>query len=208
MHVVQVVGVRCQGDAETTVESLLADLSSRGMWFDWFEIGGRWDGFFAVQHPDAGLENGNVLSFSTHPELVREELGKIRRQQNETYLSVRDAVLGNAVEQVDNARGHILGFPVVDDPAVAARLTKYNRDVAEGWKAILNAPSLNEARTADPTFTAAYEVNRLIDMCHETWNSDSGYVDLDNESTRVDYLLEDLGKPDISTHLVAVDFHF
>lgn len=216
MHVLQIVGLiprdgKRADDPARAVEQALEEFMGRGTtWFDWFQIGGRWDGHFTETFPGLGV--GNVLSWAQHEQEIRQVLRDLGVRDNETYLSKRDAVLGTPVSYVEGTVGHVLAEPVVDDAGWAQRLTDANRETARAWQDVLAAGSLSEARARSGVEMAAFYVERMMKMLMGEWSSDCSFCLIDEEDGFVSST-DPLRFAETATardagYLVAVDFHF
>jgi hypothetical protein len=56
---------------------------------------------------------------------------------------------------------------------------------------------------------AGYSVSKALDMVMENWNSNSFFLDLENHTATLKYLLQDIADGNAEDwYLVPVDFHF
>jgi hypothetical protein len=59
-----------------------------------------------------------------------------------------------------------------------------------------------------PAFQSLYPVKKLIDMAYGTWDFNSYFYDMVNDTTTPKYLFEAIDKEPENWYLVPVDFHF
>ena len=59
-----------------------------------------------------------------------------------------------------------------------------------------------------PAFQALYPVKKLIDMAYGTWDMNSYFYDMENDTTTPKYVFEAIDKDPELWYLVPVDFHF
>lgn len=57
-------------------------------------------------------------------------------------------------------------------------------------------------------FQELYPIKKLIDMAYGTWDFNSYFYDMVNDTTTPKYMFESLDKGDKDWYLVPVDFHF
>jgi hypothetical protein len=57
-------------------------------------------------------------------------------------------------------------------------------------------------------FQGMYPIKKIIDMAYGTWDFNSYFYDMFNDTTTPKYLYESLDKGDKNWYLVPVDFHF
>jgi uncharacterized ubiquitin-like protein YukD len=57
-------------------------------------------------------------------------------------------------------------------------------------------------------FQKLYPIKKVIDMAYGTWDMNSYFFDMDNDTTTPKYLFDSIDKDLESWYLVPVDFHF
>jgi len=119
-------------------------------------------------------------------------------------------VEGNAYESSPN---HIISFAESREKfsekiheAVANRVAEFNniRKYYEDKNIDLQEKLDSYAGHTQYDFSL-YDLKSLIDMLQGTWNSNSYFFDIENDSTEISYMEKTLGD---SWYLVPVDFHF
>jgi hypothetical protein len=58
------------------------------------------------------------------------------------------------------------------------------------------------------SFQSLYPIKKLIDMAYGTWDFNSYFFDMENDTTTPKYLFESIDKGQDNWYLVPVDFHF
>lgn len=218
MHVAQIVAVEAAApDEAVSAAEMLLD-GSRNDWWDYYTIGGRWQGYFRSVADDAP-EEGNVLSMSTHPDAFAAVLRDVSARQNETYLQHRDSAFGHAVTYVPDAdievpQWHVAGAACASDEDVAKRLTEANRQSATQVRDLFAATTLDEAQDVLSQFSfGVFALERMVEMAQGQWNPDSKFIDLEEFDTSARRYADRCGRRHgegraLSPHLVVVDFHY
>jgi hypothetical protein len=57
-------------------------------------------------------------------------------------------------------------------------------------------------------FQSLYPIKKLIDMAYGTWDYNSCFFDMENDTTTPKYMFESIDKDPENWYLVPVDFHF
>jgi hypothetical protein len=212
MHTVHQIVVSGESveTALSSLENKLMEIPENSSWFDWYQIGGRWDGILVEDYPELKnkLENPNVLPVFGNETTVESVLRDIDSRQNNRFLECKDIFLGSEVVPVEETDGHIFGVPVAETEVKAQRKTKYNIDGFQEWKEILSATSLYELNDKY-FFIAAYNLDILNNFLSGRWFNETGYYDFFNESAQTRHLRDLFGQVSSKNlYLVTVDFHF
>jgi hypothetical protein len=59
-----------------------------------------------------------------------------------------------------------------------------------------------------PSFQELYPIKKMIDMAFGTWDMNSYFYDMGNDTTTTKYLYDSIDKGNKNWYLVPVDFHF
>lgn len=210
MHVLNFILVKTENPEPR--ETLGTILNSGGeAWWDWYEIGGRWDGVLISDYPHLKLEDRNVLPIRDYPVEAMKIIEECHRIQERTFVDARAKVLGTPVTVTGN-NGHVFGIPVARTKEIADEETKENKLYAETWQKMLIAPSL-EAVQKDPNVGMfSYYMGRMIDIVSGRWTADSAYFDSAWGNADALRSLEELRSKPVEElgdfYLVAVDFHY
>lgn len=191
-----------------TIEEAIQKAIGEPSWWDWYEIGGRWEGSVESSYPEAKMQIPNVLRCQRNPEVAQLLLEQAGRRQNTEFLHVRDQLNGNRVIAAE-LPGHVFGIPVAKDEQTANRLTEQNQSMAKAVQSVLHAPSLNDVPRDGDAFLVSFLLRRLCDLIDYSWSSDSGYFDSINGCSDPRLLLDN---PELfsnpKTALAVIDFHF
>lgn len=194
----------------------IPDVSEFAPWADYSDVGGRWTGWFS-EVTKVAPKYGDVLPFVGHRAAVENILAILAREENETFLSLRDQIAGNPVA-VGAHDGHILGQAVAPTADSAAATTIRNQELSAEWASVTRSPTLEEARQIALTGLASHSVHQFMSLVTEEFTCDSVFYDLVTYTPNVSNLLPDLtrifanekyGGCDIKTLALAVlDVHF
>lgn len=171
-------------------------------WWDYYSVGGRWDGFFG--------DKGNFITYEESPAEVRKELVEARARQNAKFRSMRDELTGATVAVADIS-GHVFGLPVQPDEAAAERLTRSNKETQEAWQRVLRANDLDSLDTDFQAQMAMFRAQRLIGLVYGEWNPESSFYYPIGETTNpkaVESFLDQEERYGRGLLLAAIDFHF
>lgn len=173
-------------------------------WWDWFSIGGRWDGHLAELLPNRELDNPNMAVLDA--ELRSILIADINRHQDRVFLEARDKLTGSVVAESDIS-GHVFGLPVAPNAQQAAAMSAENASSAQDWAAILSSPTAAAARDLSRRPLVTYYTRQLLDLLDNSWTSESGFYDYVNFTTDPRQLLRMTPEQMADTVVVAVDFH-
>lgn len=219
MHVVQSILVEEPGlDPAMIGEDFSIDVPEG--WWDYYSVGGRWDGYFGEKHGDvwpALREHPNVIPVAEFPDAALRELEAVVARQDHAFLSARNNLTGSVVGVAD-LDGHVFGFPVAPSEEIAERMTQSHRQMAAAWAGVLQAGSLIEAREVPNNGMAAYYARNMIRLLDGEWFADSGFYDRVAGGALPRYLMDALrGDTSAASYypkdfkdlfLVTVDFHY
>lgn len=207
--------------APAAVAESIPDVESLAAWYDYWGVGGRWDGYFSHQFPELGLENGNVLPIKGNEAQVLSFLDLAQLRLDNVFREYRDKITGVEVAESD-VDGYVFGLPVASSQDMAARRTRENRDVSAGWQRILKMDSLADVHGSKGVswdeWRPVYALQVLTETLNGKWNDESGYLDTIAHSAQPAILKDILhgtarssmleNYPLERLALVAVDFHF
>ena len=218
MHVVHILAAYADPHTcdDGTVQALLDEYSASDTWWDWFEVGGRWDGYFAQWLPElsGALANSNVLPVPLFPSEALQALEGIQRTRNEVFLSHRDKLTGAVVhDSAGSMDGHLFGLPVSDSKEAADRQTAVNQGYAAEWQTVLTTESLNDL--TGQWLMSLYYARRVVDMVEGRWHSDAYFHSLVPEVGSLEDVMNAIrggqslmSESGVPLCLIAVDFHF
>jgi hypothetical protein len=210
MHVVHLLAVTAESaeDAIKIVDSNLGATEEGSTWWDWYEIGGRWDGFLGEFSEGAT----NVLC-CTDKEGARKALEWVARSQNYAWREVRDLMTGRQVSP-DEAPEYIFGIPTGSSPEQrqhwADRTSEQNAESKELLDQMLASDEVpNPGWGGGVGWLVPWRIKQGMKLAQGEWYSDSHFWDVEAYTARPDEVLDGLddGTAD-STYLVVVDFHY
>lgn len=158
-------------------------------WSDWKELGGRWNGIFYSEYPEAvGIsKDGNILPFAGNEKIIRQLLETIGLKQNETFNTLRARILGLPVSIAEQP-GSILGYPFVADERVAKEITESNRAFKNSWETILSTIDLKDCDLMK-TMEVSMVLQSFINTISGDWSPESGFYDSFHYDSSPRYLL-------------------
>lgn len=194
--------------------SIVDGLASGDPWWDWYEVGGRWSGYFARSFPHLAstLASGDVLPIAAHPAETMTALDTLQQSQDGRFLECRDHITGATVYPSDGSMtGYLFGMPVAVDAEAAERVTAGNQETARDWQEVLSARSLLSVPPG--LHMSMYYARRLCDLVDGVWCPDSLFYDTLEMTSRLSYSRAEIEQRLTSgtakdLALVAVDFHY
>lgn len=209
MHVLHFVLVKTENpEPRETLATILG--SESGYWWDWYEVGGRWDGVLLNDFPNLKLEDKNVLPLKDYPVEGLKIIQECHLIQERTFVDARAKILGTPVA-VAGDNGHVFGIPIARTQDIADEETRENQLYADTWQKLLLAPSL-EAVQKDPNVgMLSYYMGRAMDLVSGRWTFDSAFFDSAWGNADALRTLEELRAKSAEEldgyYLIAVDFH-
>jgi hypothetical protein len=199
MHSLHYVAVVAE-TVEEAVELAEAALShyGEGQCWDWYEIGGRWDGVFSEVSP-----YDNVLNYKDNPEAFLRVLTSVSDGQDREYRETIGKFTGATVSEAE-VQDYAMGIPIQDKAGVALRVSQSNKSSSEQWQYLLQ-------RTTVPTYgtfgSLGWELRCLGDLITGAYTFASHFLDGEQHTARVAPVQERCSESPDSQWLVAVDLH-
>lgn len=192
MHTVHVLVTPADSSEQATSKALTWLDEYPDPWWDWYEIGGRWDPFFtpgAFPGIAAGAE-GNVIAVNN--ELSREVFSMISERQQRVWDDLRSKVTGVDLDGADHE--------------------KFLAETGE----ILAIENFSELQPLDSRIVTSagmwfYYTNRLSDLLRGNWSADSAGILTHSNAyapTNVRVMQEAVAQRSEGHYFIAVDFHF
>ena len=118
MHAAHIIAVEADNadEAMAAVEHALSPYGDGQVW-DWFSIGGRWEG---------SLEGSNVLQCSANPQAFRAAVEEAIQCREAAFRRVQDKVVGRTVTPADLPDA-VFGIPVGDKKSAAENVSQDNK---------------------------------------------------------------------------------
>jgi hypothetical protein len=205
MHVVHLIAVvaDCEEDAIAAAEQAIEGYGNGDVW-DWFEVGGRWDGL---------LNDKNALCYLESPDAFREAVANALKYRNNEFCNLRDKIAGTQItaEDIDDTNGFGLPIDPEKKAEVAENLNKSNKESKFAFDKLMEAKSLEHYHARqDLGFNAhmvGYYLRKLGTLAADYYCFDSYFYDGDYGSTSPDNLWERCGNDPGQQWLVVVDLH-
>ena len=207
MHVLHVIAVEADDaeDARVEAESAIEPYGNGQVW-DWYEVGGRWDGVF---------EGSNMLNYAKNPEGFKAALERVRNNQNSEFCEALDTVLGRTVG-AENVDDNVFGIPVEDKEGMAERMNESNRKWGALWKRLVkqrvlpaNDPEFGEDAGHAAMGMLGYYLRKVGNALSGNYTFNSYYYDAVWGGTETSQVLERCEFEDAGERqwLVAIDLH-
>lgn len=205
MHAVHLIAVEAEDEDEAiaAAEHAIEGYGNGDVW-DWYEVGGRWDG---------ALKEKNVLCYLEDPDEFRKAVAMALEYRNREFTSLRDKLAGTVVTEDDVGETTSFGFPIGPDKKdeVAANITKGNQEVKFAFDKLLAAKSLEHYHARqDLGFNGnmvGYYLRKLGTLVADYYCFDSFFFDGAYGSTHPDNLWERCGNEPGRQWLVVLDLH-
>jgi hypothetical protein len=133
MHIMHLIAVEAddEEDAVSAAEEAILPYGEGDVW-DWYEVGGRWEGYF---------DGKNVVNFKENPEEFRKGLSSAAKAVNDEFRDLANKLSGKEIHETDT-KDHLWGIPVKDRKGVAERVTAHNEGTKELFDQVLSMDSL------------------------------------------------------------------
>jgi hypothetical protein len=204
MHVIHLIAVEAEDEEEAvdTAESALGPYGDGDVW-DWYAVGGRWDGY---------LGGENACCYGKNPAVFLSALQKAEEFQNADFREMRDHLTGRRVpaREVGNS---VIGIPIGPDhkAEVAERISARNAQSKEVFGYLKKAKTLMEfdilAKDNPETFLFGWYLKRLGQHLMGNYHFESYFLDTVEHTTRFGPLRQRTADDPMHQWLVAVDLH-
>jgi hypothetical protein len=200
MHVLHLILIEAD-EAEDITDESLPFYEGESHWWDWFEIGGRWNGC---------LDGKNVLPLSDVAN-AREALEGVIIRQEAEFTDMQRKLSGAPITKAD-APDYVFGLALPDKDGYVGRTNEANAATARAFRDVLSAPSLAAAHAVmaeTPHSLIGYYIERFGKFIDGDWTPDSGFWDSVDYTANPKSALAKLGTEDAEgLFLVACDFHY
>jgi len=162
-------------------------------WWDWSEIGGRWDGLLYDmfgEPPNPHPNNKNIIPFTGNQNYITDVLHKCAEQQQETFSRLQREASG-ASAQLADVWTFSLG-PVTDEQEQESlqRLTDNNKENRKALDDLLTRETMpNGLRDSVPYQFRLLPLRTLLKLVNDEWDSESVFYDTLDYSSNVTDLL-------------------
>ena len=199
MHALHYIAVEAETEEEAVLEAESA-LShyGEGQCWDWYEVGGRWDGVFK----DAGSFD-NLLRYEENPEAFMKVLSGVEKGQDEDFVDAMNKILGRSVHETE-VNDFMLGIPVSDKSGAAQRISESNKACGELWSQLMGMDKL----PVDGRYgMLGYHLKCLGDLLNGGYTFSSHFLDALEFTARPSVTRQRCEENPTKQWLVAVDLH-
>lgn len=202
MHVVHLIAVEAEDEegAIDTAETAIAQYGDGDVW-DWYAIGGRWDGY---------LGGENACCYAKNPAVFLSALQKAEEFQNADFREMRDRFTGRKVPARE-VGDSCLGMPITDKAGVAQRISERNAQSKEVFGFMKKAKTLMEydtlAQDNPETFLFGWYMKRLGMHLMGNYHFESYFYDTVEYTTRFGPVRQRIADDPVHQWLVAFDLH-
>lgn len=195
MHLIAVEAA----DAEEAINEAEHAISSYGdgdVW-DWYTIGGRWEGY---------LGGANTLRFTDNPELFVQSVTDALKSQDATFRECKEYITGNHIT-LESAPDHVLGLPLNNKEGYVERHNKLIDEYHEHFKQVMTADSLSDLD--HKVGMVGYYLRKLGSLVGGYYTFDSMFYDSVYGSPSAEAIKKRIVDPERAhlQHLVVVDLH-
>lgn len=193
MHFLHLVLVSAGDEDEALQEVECALDPFNGEVYDWYIIGGRWNGF---------LKGKNILRYDEDPDFFRSTLRDCKRNQDRQFIELVNCFNGATVTESQIGDIHpVIGLPIVNKQAVAEENTRHNQHFSKVWEKVLASKEVPRLEGNDAML--GYYLKRLGNLLNGFYNSSSGFLDTEQDTC----LPNPDGEFTKDNYLVVVDIH-
>ena len=208
MHVVHLVASEgdsideAQQEAESALESY-----GNGDVFDWYELGGRWSGYFGEGYDD-------VLNFLEDPVLFKQKVDEAIANRNRTFNEEIRNLSGKQYTSPDELADYVFGLPVPDKQASMERRNEGYAAEAVAFQKLLTCDTIEEFNSWCATQEKPYYGGLLGHRIYKIGKLVAGYYCFDSMfydtiagDTGTTYLWERCEKEPSHQYLFVFDLH-
>ena len=217
MHILHIVASEGESatDAQAAAEEGIGHYGNGDVW-DWYEVGGRWDGFIGAtgETEEDYVPGVNQLCYAENPELFNETIDTSINGRNAYLLDALRAIRGDVVAP-ESVPDHFMGIPVVGvgspkgKEGIAKRLSEKNAEYGAEWQALLacnTAAELGKISGLGPHYVF-YKVYKLMKGVMGHYDFDSRFYDTASGSTGRSYVDERKGCDPNKQWITVFDLH-
>jgi hypothetical protein len=224
MHTVHYLVVDVDGKFNESNEYyegvLSAVLEESGCWYDWWAVGGRWEGSV---HEELGLKrhlmstgapgqpelvsNTNIAPVWEYRQYLPKLLDRIDSWQGERFKELQ-AIFSNEPTVASEVTTDMFGRPIENVDEYLTRVNEARLKEYEQFERLITTPY---EEVSDYGMTT-YRMRKFCELVDGTWCPDSNFFDFRNYSARtrgLRELLESADDADIKDMaIIGVDFHY
>ena len=195
MHFPHLIAVEADDASEAVemAENAIEGYGNGNVW-DWYEVGGRWNG---------ELEGNNTLCYSENSESFTKHIDRCKESRKRELFSILDKLNGTQIGPDDVHDKYGLG---ISDPVKSAKnISEDNKKHATEFQEILK---LKDLPSSDTTFSmTGYYLHKLGSLISDYYTADSYFYDAAYGSSSFKAIAERCKEEPSRQWLVAIDMH-
>jgi len=195
MHFIHLIAVEADDASEAVkmAEHAIESYGNGNIW-DWYEVGGRWDG---------ELEGNNTLCYSENSKAFVKHIDRCKESRKRELIGMLDKLNGTQIKPDDVQDKFVLGIP--DPEESANRINEDNKKCAARFQEILK---LKDLPSSDTTFgLTGYYLYKLGALISEFYTADSYFYDAAYGSSSFEAIMERCKEEPSRQWLVNIDMH-
>ena len=186
VHIIATVG-ETKEDAYDAAEQGLAHYGDGRVW-DWYEMGGRWDGQIGASCTIEGepIPGVNQLRYSDDPGTFNQTINDAITIRNAGILETFQGIRGDKVS-VEEVPVQFAGVPVADREGAALRISKGNARDKKSWDDLLacqTSAELDALLTNGHYCMTTYRVYGALILLTDQYCFNSGFYDMEDRTGR------------------------
>ena len=211
MHIVHIIASEGADadDARLMAENGIEGYGNGDVW-DWYEVGGRWEGFIGATYGETGEEQVpgvNQLCYAENPELFNETIDNAISGRNAELLEALHAIRGDVISS-EVVPEHFMGLPIDNKEAVAKRVSEQNVAHSAEWQALLACNTVADLdKINGQHHLVFYKVYKLMKGVMGHYDFDSRFYDADAGSTGRSYVDDRKGCDPDKQWITVFDLH-
>ena len=195
MHFPHLIAAEADDASEAVemAEYAIEGYGNGNVW-DWYEVGGRWNG---------ELEGNNTLCYSENSESFTKHIDRCKESRKRELFSILDKLNGTQIGPDDVQDKFGLGIP--DPEESANRINEDNKKCAAEFQEILK---LKDLPSSDITFSLiGHYIYKLGSLISDYYTADSYFYDAAYGSASFEAIMERCKEEPSRQWLVLIDMH-
>lgn len=192
-HILAVVAAD-ENEARDVAGQFLDSYGDGKVW-DWYEVGGRWQG---------SLDGADILKYSDKPEVFKAAVeGAVKGIDREFRSGIRK-MTGRVTTAEEIGELEFLGELTSEEQrkGIAERTTQYDQAISKNLAEVATEEDRNRV-----DMMAAYYLQKVANILTREYTSDAYFYDTDAYTTDPKYVFERCEKDPDHQFLVSVDLH-
>jgi hypothetical protein len=198
------------GDARAAAENGIEAYGNGNAW-DWYEVGGRWDGLIGATGTteEDGLPGVTQLCYAENPELFNETINNAINGRTADLLEALQAIRGDVIS-ADEVPCQFMGVPTKDRQGTAQAVSEQNAAYSAEWQKLLACNTADELEALVGGFhhhMMFYKVYKLMEGLLGHYSFDSRFYDVESGTIGREYVDERKGTDPSKQWITVFDLH-